>query len=268
MPVGNTPTTGADTQPEGVVVQAPEPVAPEILTISPQAPGSDTVVTPTPPDEPSRPVSPPSEQEVELLRQRLVEQTQVQAGLDRARTKLQAQVDAGQEKVKELTGKLAGYTAATTGNEAAISELEQEVATQREEAARWQAKAETAIGEHERLKVVTGEYMGDNPIARLVQTGALPQAETLDELREKMNTIVEGFGSAAESQYIYKMQGVRPPASPPASPPPASLDSLKERMDAAQTAGDTDKFNKLKDQWYETLNTQGLPPSPADQLKY
>lgn len=266
---GTPSVTGVDTPPEGGTAQAPEPVVPEVVTISPQDTGSDTVVVPTPLEEPSRTVAaPPSEQEVQLLTQQLTEQKNIQAGLDRTRTKLQTQVDRAQEKIKELEGTLAAYTTATTGNEGAISDLEQEIANQREEAARWQAKAETAISEAERLKVLTGEFMGDNPVARLVQADALPRADSLDEFREKMSTVVEGIASAAEGQYIYKMHGVRPPASPPASPPPTSLDDLKEKMSTALAAGNTEEYVRLKAQRYDVLNTQGLPPSPADQLKY
>lgn len=253
---------GADNAPQEV---GEAPVAAEPVVVSPQQPGSDTQIAPTPPEEPSRPAQPPSEQEVLVLRQQLDEQKRIQSGLDRTVAQYQKQLTDSNDKIQELSAQLRSYDAATIGDEGAISDLQAEIERQRQELLQFQQNLESVTTENAQLKVLMGEYMGDNPVAKLVEADALPKATDLDEFRQKMNIAVGGLASAAENQTFVRLHGQRPPASPAGGGSLPSTDELKAKMDKAQQDGDWAEYAKYKDQWYASLNATGLPNEKAGE---
>lgn len=256
LPTGVQP---AESQP--TVEPSPEP-----NTVSPQNLGSDTatqgaVETVTPRPEPI------SEQEVLTLKQQLAEQRAIQSGLTRAQQQAEKAAAEANARVEELKAKLSSYQAATNGNEGAISELQQEIDRQRQELQTYQDNLAAALQENERYKVIVGDYMGEHPIARLVQAGALPAADNIDAFRAKMDAVAATVGAAAKESVFFKMHGDRPEANPPASGELPSLGDLQTKMNAAMAAGNWDEYNKLKAQRYEVLNTEGLPTEKS-QLRF
>ena len=257
MVLPSAPQPGVDSTPQPGGEVTPEPD--QVTTVSPQEPVSDTVVTPTPPEEPSRPVEPPSVQEVLNLQAQLSEQKNIQSGLDKTVTRLTDERDKATDKVKELETTLSSYQSATAGNEDSITALTTEVETQRQQLQKYEADLKATLDEHERLKIVVGEFMGDNPVSQLIKNDALPRAADHDEFRMKMSGVVGSIANAAEQSAFIRLGPERPPAAPPSGGPMPTLTDLNAKLNAALAAGDSEEYARLTEQRYDLLNAQGLP---------
>ena len=223
------------------------------VEVSPQDPTSDTRVTVQEPV--SRPeVQVPTQEEVLALQAQLAEQRKIQAGLDRANTQLQQQLESAQAITKELEERLGTYSAATDGNEGVIAEYQRLLTEAQQAAEEWQRQANERAIEVEKYKIILSENIGEHPIARFVEAGALPQTNDLDDFRARMATLQKGLSFAAEKPRVTK-----PPASPSMSGgTTADLNDLKSQMNAAAKAKDMDKLHELQAQWHETLNARGI----------
>ena len=226
--------------------------------ISPQEPGSDTVVAESGAGEALDSTQMLSPEEVHRLQRELDQLMKIRQGQDRANTQLQKERDDLQKKIEELTGQLKAYQTATDGNEEAIAAFEAEIARQKQEAAEWRQKAEEAIAEAERLKIVAGEFP---QMAPLVMAGALPQAGDVDEFRGKMEQLATAWSSAAEA--AIQARGQHPAASPGRSQTP-DLETIKRQILAASAAGDMQRYQELQAQWHEVVSQVNLPAGRPD----
>jgi chromosome segregation ATPase len=173
----------------------------------------------------------------------LADQKQIQAGLDRANRKLQEQLAASSGQISELEGQLEQYSAVTSSNEGVIADYQQQITDLKAQRDEWQQQTQAAMDRQERLAIVVGEYPN---LAPLVRADALPQAETVEEFREKLSGLAE----------VIPQQGApvsRPPASPPAQGAP-NLATLGQQIVAASAAGNEDEIKRLKAQWDEATD--------------
>jgi chromosome segregation ATPase len=133
-----------------------------------------------------------------------------QAANDRALAARQAQID-------KLVAQAAEYEGAVKARDESLSLTVTELAdlkTKTAELDNLQAQVAAAQYEVERLKVVA-EYSAQNPmIAVLAKTGALPQAETLDDFRKGLDAIVSSMGGIAQQAIVQTLTGARKPPAP------------------------------------------------------
>lgn len=240
-----------------VTVDGGEQTPVEPVTISPQEPGSDTVVAPPEPARTDSQVGETMTQvDIEALQRDLAEQRRIQAGLTRAQKQAEKAAAEATKRAQELEEKLSQYQKVSQGDEDVIAEMQREIEERQAALNQAQARLDEVAAENERLKIVVGEYGGDdNPIAALVKTNALPQARDADAFRAAMDEIVSTFGAVRQS--AMREQSNRPPANPPASEL-LDVDTINNAMRKAASVGDWDKFDELKEQRYNVLDQRGI----------
>lgn len=236
--------------------------------------GTDTVTnvdaggaSPQTQDTPSAGAAPTQAgNQVQELRTALEEQRSVQSGLDRQISTLKQQTQSLSEERDQLKADVERLQDTLTSTDDVKSKYEEQYQELQSKLSEREAELSGELGnvtsqvdrlqaENQRLKVLVGEFPN---LSALVEADALPQAETLDEFREKLDKLSGTFVSKQAAEDYARGKGSRPPASPPAETP-SNLDDLQAKMDAAREANDWDKYRALSDQWMAAVDEADLP---------
>ena len=194
--------------------------------------------------------------QVKALQSQLAEHKNIQAGLDKRVGQLTQQLAVEQEAKAELAKQLEALQGKGAGEAEELELLRQKATAADGVKQDLEAQLKAAQAEIERVKLVAAKYPA---LAPLVEAGALPQADTLEDFEAKLAQMNETFttrsAAAAQAQFEQMAQGIKPPSSPP-SGGKTSLDALHQDMMAALRADDMGKYNELKEQWYAAQTAQ------------
>jgi len=219
-------------------------------TEAPGGQGDPAPATETAPGAPAPQAGDPST--AQALQSQLEEQRKIQAGQDKRIAQLTAQVAQLQTEKDGLTEQLAQAQSTSGDTDAQLAELTTQVQTVTGEKAALEQQLADIQAEAERVQLVATEFPA---LAPLLSEGALPQAESTDELREKLGRMNQAFGAMANAHAQTLIEGGKPPATPPANASP-DPDALKRDMLAASKEGDRDRFAELQEQWYAYWEAQ------------
>jgi len=192
----------------------------------------------------------------------LKEQQSIQSGLDKQISKLQAENESLAGEKSQLESEVERLNDLTMTDDVK-SEYEEQLKKARlsaeEKTSELQGeltglsgRVETLQEQNQRLRVLVSDYPNLNA---LVAADALPQAEDIDEFRTKLEALGNTFVSKADADAFAKTKGARPPSSPPTETDD-SLETLKDRMDAARKNGNREEYESLKDKWYEAWDKE------------
>jgi len=186
----------------------------------------------------------------------LKEQRSVQSGLDKQVNQLsqeREQLQSEIERLSELTmtdDVKSEYEKQLQEARSSAAELENELTSK---LSGTESRLQQLESENERLRVLVGEFPH---LSALVEADALPQAETVEEFKSKLERLSGTFVSKSAADEYARTKGARPPSSPGIESKD-DLDSIRAKMDAARKAGDDEKYRELTEVWYETLDEVG-----------
>ena len=196
-------------------------------------------------------------QELQETQAALKEQQSVQSGLDKRINELKSAREKLASRNQELESEVERLSDLTMTDDVkseyeeqlkkARLSAEEQTTELRGELDGLSGELESLKSQNERLRVLVSDFPDLNA---LVAADALPQAETIDDFRAKLEALGETFVSKADANAFARTQGSRPPSSPPAESPD-SLDTIKERMDAARKNGNKEEYENLKEQWFD-----------------
>lgn len=133
-----------------------------------------------------------------------------QASLDRAKTDLTAQVKELETKVTDLSAALSGKTSDLNAATTTIASLQEQVQNLKG----FETVATNLQGEVAKMKVVAS-MAGKNPaIALLAETGALPNADSIEDFQASLQKIADGLGGLTKSAVSEKLSGAIPSVTP------------------------------------------------------
>jgi TolA-binding protein len=167
----------------------------------------------------------------------------LQSGETKRVSQLTEQLRLSQERVAELEKALVEATEGITQRDEQLKvlpELQAQLGELTEAANAHSAEAQ-------RAQLVATEFP---MLAPLLETGGLPALEDADDFRAKAERIVTALGITADRQYQQQMEGVKPPAAPAAGAK-VDADDIFDNMMAAHRRGDTEEYNRLRDEWYK-----------------
>jgi hypothetical protein len=129
------------------------------------------------------------------------------------------------DSVAQLTTKVSGF-------ESQVTELE--------------GKAAKSDGALERSKLIIDEY---SDLAKFESKGLLPDAETPEELKEKLATFRETLGSNVQDQVDKTLDGSTPPLETETTDDDLTEDQLRDKMMAAAGVDDVEyaRLQKIAD---------------------
>ena len=182
----------------------------------------------------------------------LEELRKIQAGQDRRIQQLTQELTTRQQERDTLATQLEELQGQASTTTEELDTLRQRANAADAEKADLEAQVTAAQAEADRIKLVAAKYPS---LAPLIDAGALPKADTLEDFDAKLGELAQAFNTQASVQFQQMAQGVKPPASPP-SGGTASPGQIHQDMLAAVRAGDMAKYNELKEQWYAAQAAQ------------
>jgi len=156
-----------------------------------------------------------------------------QSATDRARTELQAQLEAATQQVATLQPVQQSY-----------NELQTRFADVQNQA----AQVPQLQTELERMRVVS-EYAAQTPaMAVLAANNALPQADTIEDFRAKLDAMAQGLNAMTANGVMQTLQGAQPSNAPTPIVNERTVRVVDAEMAEAVRHNDWNKYHELADE--------------------